>query len=212
MGNELKNRPEHSAEYFGDTRDHWWNGDYIEMVARHWRLEGMRSVLDVGCGVGHWGRVLAAVLPSDARLVGVDREQAWVDEATKRATAAGLSPRFSYRLGSAERLPFDDGTFDVVTCQTLLIHVADPAAVLAEMVRVTRPGALIVAAEPTNIAGSLVSGIALGEPPTITASLAYLFLACQQGKKALGEGDNLLGESLPAQLLSLPSQTAAENT
>lgn len=197
MGNELKNRPEHSAEYFGDTRDHWWNADFIQMVARHWHLERTHAVLDVGCGVGHWGRVLAPVLPAEAQLVGVDREQAWVDEAAKRAGLAKLGDRFSYRVASAEQLPFDDATFDVVTCQTLLIHVRDPEAVLAEMIRVTRPGGLVIAAEPTNIAGPLLGAIALSEPSTFTADLVYLFLACQEGKKVLGEGNNMLGESLP---------------
>ncbi len=59
MGNVLKGAPEHSAEYFGETRDHWWHDDFIEMIAKRWRLESVRSILDVGCGVGHWGRVLA---------------------------------------------------------------------------------------------------------------------------------------------------------
>src|SRR5262245_65208755 len=138
MGNAFKGRSEHSAEYFGDTRDHWWHDDFVEMVAKHWKLAGARSILDVGCGIGHWSQVLARSLPDDARLIGVDREPRWVEEATRRAAAAGLSGRFTYRLGLAGSLPFQDGAFDVVTCQTLLIHVPDPAAVLRDMVRVTR--------------------------------------------------------------------------
>jgi SAM-dependent methyltransferase len=197
MANVLKGAPEHSAEYFGDTRDHWWHGDFIEMVAKRWRLDSVRSVLDVGCGVGHWSRVLAQVLPSEAQLVGIDREPRWVDEAAKRASAAGLNDRFTYRAGTAEALPFPDHSFDVVTCQTLLIHVRDPAAVLAEMVRVTRSGGLVIVAEPTNAASPLVESIALGDPSDVTENLTGFFVACQRGKKALGEGDNLLGESLP---------------
>ncbi|MDB4981089.1 MAG: hypothetical protein JWM82_1841 [Myxococcales bacterium] len=200
MGNVLQGRPEHSAEYFGDTRDHWWNDDFIALCARRWRLEEARSVLDVGCGVGHWGRVLARALPADARLVGVDREAAWVAEATARAAAAGLSDRFTYRAGTAESLPFEDGAFDVVTCQTLLIHVRAPAAVLAELVRVTRPGGLVLAAEPTNVASPLLESLALGDPAETTALLTGFFVACQRGKARLGEGDNLLGESLPGLL------------
>ena len=34
MGNPFGEHPSHSAEYFGDTRDHWWNRDYLELVAR----------------------------------------------------------------------------------------------------------------------------------------------------------------------------------
>jgi SAM-dependent methyltransferase len=197
MGNAFKGRPEHSAEYFGDTRDHWWHDDFIEMLAKRWGLDAAHSILDVGCGVGHWGRVLARSGPNDLQLIGVDREQEWVGEATRRAAAAGLSGRFTYRVGVAESLPFQDAAFDVVTCQTLLIHVHDPAAVLREMVRVTRPGGLVIAAEPTNAASPIVESIALGDPPETTAALTEFFIACQRGKMHLGEGDNLLGESLP---------------
>jgi 2-polyprenyl-3-methyl-5-hydroxy-6-metoxy-1,4-benzoquinol methylase len=50
----------HSADYFGATRDFWWNHDFLELMSARWRLAAVRSVLDVGCGVGHWGRCLAA--------------------------------------------------------------------------------------------------------------------------------------------------------
>ena len=52
----------------------------------------------------------------------------------------------------------------MVTCQTLLIHVADADAALAEMIRVVRPGGLVVAAEPNNLAGSLLAEAALVDP------------------------------------------------
>ncbi len=94
-------------------------------------------------------------------MTGVDREGIWVAKATERASANGLSQRFQYRLAAVESLPFDDGTFDLVTCQTLLMHVPDPQQVLGEMLRVTRPGGLVLAAEPTNVAGALVDSIVL---------------------------------------------------
>ena len=81
MGNQFKGHAAHSAEYFGDTRDHWWNLDFLRLMAQRWKLDAVRDVLDVGCGVGHWGMLLAAVLPELARVTGVDREPAWVDEA-----------------------------------------------------------------------------------------------------------------------------------
>ncbi len=197
MANEFNGLPAHSAEHFGDTRDHWWHDDFIAMVASHWRLGAVRTVLDVGCGVGHWSRVLARVLPSEVEVIGIDREELWVAKAMQRTKAAGLSQRFEYRVASAESLPFDDGAFDLVTCQTLLMHVPDPEAVLCEMFRVTRPGGLVVAAEATNVAGPLVDSIVLGDPPETAAALLCFQLLCERGKRSLGEGDNLLGESLP---------------
>ncbi len=197
MANEFKNCSAHSAELFGDTRDYWWHDDFIEMVARNWGLEAVRTVLDVGCGVGHWTRKLARVLPGAVQVIGVDREELWVAKAAQRAIATGFSQRFQYRIGLAESLPFDDGTFDLVTCQTLLMHVPDAEHVLREMLRVTRPGGLVLAAEATNVAGPLVDSIVLRDSPDVAASLLCFQLVCEQGKRSLGEGDNLIGESLP---------------
>jgi SAM-dependent methyltransferase len=198
MSNPFGEHPSHSAEYFGDTRDHWWNRDYLELVARRWQLGGVRDVLDVGCGVGHWGRTLAQVLPAEARITGVDPDPYWVETARGRAAERADAARFEYQVGVAERLPFADVSFDLVTCQTVLIHVADPAAALAEMVRVTRPGGRVAVAEPNNVAGALLDAGVLQEPPEHTLALVRLQLLCERGKHALGEGHNSVGELVPA--------------
>jgi ubiquinone/menaquinone biosynthesis C-methylase UbiE len=57
-----------------------------------------------------------------ARVQGVDREAFWVEKAAARATAHGLADRFSYQVAVAEKIPFADASFDLVTCQTVLIH------------------------------------------------------------------------------------------
>jgi SAM-dependent methyltransferase len=198
MGNQFKGRAAHSAEYFGDTRDHWWNLDFLQLMARRWRLDAVRDVLDVGCGVGHWGMLLASVLPEDTRVTGVDREPAWVDEARARALALGLADRFSYQQGVAERLPFPDDAFDVTTCQTVLIHLADPAGAIAEMARVTRPGGLVAVAEPNNLTEALLlDSISNQAGVDDIVELIRFQLTCERGKVALGEGDNSLGDRVP---------------
>jgi ubiquinone/menaquinone biosynthesis C-methylase UbiE len=138
----------HSAAFFRPERDYWWNPDHIEVWARRVGLDGVRSVLDVGSGVGHWGRLLAGVLSPDATLVGIDAEPRWVEEATAHAADAGLADRFSYRVASAEELPFEDESFDAVRAERTLQHVDDLAAAIGEMWRVAKPGARIVALEP----------------------------------------------------------------
>src|SRR4029079_1327620 len=77
-------------------------------------------------------------------------------QASARAIARGLEDRFSYRQGEAQRLPFPDSSFDLTTCQTLLIHLPDPGAAIAEMLRVTKPGGLVAVAEPNNLTESLL--------------------------------------------------------
>jgi ubiquinone/menaquinone biosynthesis C-methylase UbiE len=118
MGNEFKGQAAHSAEYFGDTRDHWWNLDFLQLMAKRWKLDDVRDVLDVGCGVGHWSMLLASVMPEHVRVTGIDREAGWVEQASARARARGLEGRFSYRQGEALPLPFPDDSFDLTTCQT----------------------------------------------------------------------------------------------
>lgn len=188
----------HSAEYFGEPRDFWWNTDFVALMARRWRLGSVRMALDLGCGVGHWGRVLLPHLPVEARLFGVDREPGWVEEAARRAEAAGYADRTGYRLGDAERIPFHDETFDLVTCQTLLIHVPDPRAVLREMMRVLKPGGLVAMVEPNNLSAAVALGTAMfhAEPATLLDVVRFHVL-CQLGKARLGEGHNAVGEQLP---------------
>ncbi len=197
MGNEFKGLASHSAEYFGDSRDYWWYEDFLRATVSRWGP--VRSMLDVGCGVGHWGRLLARLLPGDVRLTGVDRDPAWVAKATEKAAAVGLGDRATYRQGTADALPFGDCTFDLVTCQTVLIHMADPARVVREMMRVTRPGGLVVAAEPNNFVNSvLLEALAVGATPDEMAPLLRFQMLCHNGKATLGEGNDRIGESVPA--------------
>jgi SAM-dependent methyltransferase len=188
----------HSSAYFGQQRDYWWNADYLELLARRWQLGTVETVLDVGAGVGHWAGLVASILAPRAKVIGVERDPRSVERAQQRAREHGLADRLAYLVGVAEKLPFDDGTFDLVTCQTLLIHVPDVMAVIGEMRRVTKPGGLIVLAEPNNAASMMVATSRdLGEPLGAKVERLEFVLRCERGKIALGEGDNSIGDLLP---------------
>src|SRR5947209_228686 len=105
----------HSWEFFGPERDHWWNRDYLALIAARLELDGVHSVLDVGCGIGHWGRALGSVLHPDVSFVGLDREPRWLARAAEIAEECGLGDRFRYAEGVAQELPFPDESFDLVT-------------------------------------------------------------------------------------------------
>ncbi|MCZ7684227.1 MAG: class I SAM-dependent methyltransferase [Sandaracinaceae bacterium] len=153
----------------GGWRDLFWNADFLDLVARRLRLAEVKDALDVGCGAGHWGRALLPHLPASARLVGVDREEAFLALAREAADPR----RTEYRVGTAEALPFDDASFDLVTCQTLLIHVRDPAVAIAEMKRVLRPGGVLLAAGRTTARATSRCSAASRARPTRTSCASW---------------------------------------
>lgn len=188
----------HSGLYFGDERNYWWNFDFLALMAIRWDLKNCHTVLDVGCGVGHWGHILAPHLSSDFQIYGIDPEPEWVEKSTAKAQQRRLEDRFHYQVGTAEQIPFEDNSFDMVTCQTVLIHVADIAVALKEMKRVLKPGGLLAVAEPNNIAPYLVfDNLNVDDPLEPRFESIRFELMCQRGKKALGLGYNSAGDLLP---------------
>src|SRR5438128_1444426 len=131
----------HSAEQFGPQRDFWWNSDFLDLMAARWRLHEASSLADIGCGLGHWSRLLYPRLRAPARFVGVDREPRWVAEAEKhfRCAFPHVSPDLlAFVQGDATQIPLPDNSLDVVTCQTVLMHLERPLEALREMIRVLR--------------------------------------------------------------------------
>ena len=194
----------HSEEYFGEYRDFWWNADFLELTGRRLKLDQVQSALDVGCGVGHWGQLLAPLLSPMAQVTGVDREDSSLAKANDRALRQGLSEKYSYQRADAMALPFPDDTFDLVTCQTLLIHLKDPRGGLVEMLRVLKPGGRLLLAEPNNFAGGAV-GSSLTENLSVDEVMDRMEfgLLLERGKKALGLGFNSEGDLIPGTLAQL---------
>jgi SAM-dependent methyltransferase len=189
----------HSALYFGDTRDHWWNLDQLRLALARFGLAsggGTLEVLDVGSGVGHWGRLLARALDRPFRLVGVDREPEWVAEAFARAR--DQRGHWHYQIGDVNHLPFGEASFDLVTCQTVLMHLAEPRAALASWARLVRPGGYLLLAEPNNLAkhAMQLAEVALDDLDGGLRELRFIAL-CERGKALLGLGFNSLGEQVP---------------
>lgn len=102
------------------------------------------TVLDLGCGLGDQSRAIASIVGENGSIVGIDASAAMVAEARRRSE--GLTVRFE--TGDARRLEFEDGSFDRCLTNALLVHLDDPAATIAELVRLTRPGGRIVANDP----------------------------------------------------------------
>ncbi len=192
----------HSAAFLKvPQRDFWWSRDFLALVARRLDLSTVQHVLDVGAGIGHWSTALLAVLPPNATLVGLDPEPRWVKQAQREKEELGVGERCRFVQGVAEQLPFEEKSFDLVSCQTLLIHVPDPVAVIAEMRRVVRPGGLLLLSEPNNLSGMLVADTVIADKPVADwVERVEFALICERGKAALGEGNNSIGDLLPGLL------------
>jgi len=100
------------------------------------------DVLDVGCGTGFLLRELATRSSGRPRLSGIDAAPRMIATASAQAADAGLD--ISYELGSVERLPFDDGRFDLVVSTTSFDHWEDQQKGLTECSRVLHPGGHLV--------------------------------------------------------------------
>lgn len=104
---------------------------------RRWVPQAAGEVLELGVGSG---LNLAFYDPAQARaVVGIDPSPELLAQARQRAEAAPVP--VALVEAAAERLPFDAGRFDSALVSYTLCSVADPAAALAEVRRVLRPGA-----------------------------------------------------------------------
>ena len=95
-------------------------------------------LLDVGCGLGEAALALAEDLGETGEVVGVDASERMLRAARSNAQTARCRVRFT--LGDASSLEEPDDAFDAARSERTLQWLADPAAAVAEMVRVVRPG------------------------------------------------------------------------
>jgi demethylmenaquinone methyltransferase / 2-methoxy-6-polyprenyl-1,4-benzoquinol methylase len=117
-------------------QDPRWRRFLVSRVA----VRGDDTVLDVATGTGAVAREL--VRQHGCAVVGLDQSPEMLAEARRR-----VGDRVELVEGNADRLPFEDASFAAVTFTYLLRYVADPAATLAELARVVRPGGTIAGLE-----------------------------------------------------------------
>jgi len=109
-------------------------GPNLDAMLERAALRGNERVLDVGCGAGHTALAFAK---HAAEVVALDMTPEMLDQAARLAAQRGLS-NIAFSHGFAERLPFPDGSFDVVTSRFCAHHYADPACATREASRVLR--------------------------------------------------------------------------
>jgi ArsR family transcriptional regulator len=103
-----------------------------------------KTLLDIGTGTG---RLLELAADRVERATGVDASRDMLALARARLAERGLADRCAVRQADMYRLPFADGAFEVVALQMVLHYAEDPAAAVAEAVRVTHPDGLLLIAD-----------------------------------------------------------------
>jgi len=155
-----------SAGDFGRIARSYETGaaDFIARLA----LKPGQRVLDVACGTGN---LAIPAAQAGAEVIGIDIAPNLVEQARQRAAAAKL--RIKFEEGDAEKLPYENGCFDVVVSMFGAMFAPRPDVVAAELLRVTRPGGLIAMANwtPGSFIGQMFKTIgALVPPPAIMPS------------------------------------------
>jgi SAM-dependent methyltransferase len=112
---------------------------YADFLLPHIRSD--MTVLDCGCGNATITLGLARAVP-DGLVVGVDIEESSIVAARRYAALIGQK-NLACVMADGRQLPFRDGSFDAVLCHSMLETVDDPARVVAELRRVTKPTGMV---------------------------------------------------------------------
>jgi SAM-dependent methyltransferase len=135
---ELANVPEGAVESFAGVANPWQLG----------RLAPGERVLDVGSGAGTDSLVAAQMVGPEGHVTGIDMTPQMLAKA--RAAAAGMGVvNVDFVESEAERLPFEDASFDVVISNGVIDLIPDKDAVFSELYRVLVPGGRLQIADVT---------------------------------------------------------------
>ena len=170
------------------TSKSWVRHQYQEFLQLR---SGMR-IVDVGCGTGDFTRYVVRLVPGRCQALGVDSRARSLRAAELETGRAGLSNRISYKQGDAYDLPVADAYADLTCCRSVLMHLQDPLRATKEMARITRPGGMVAAEEPSGM-GSLYDP----QDKDFTKLARKIYPAYLDGIRKLEGRDYEIGERLP---------------
>jgi ubiquinone/menaquinone biosynthesis C-methylase UbiE len=124
-----------------DAMDHSEvNRVFVADFLRQWN--GFGAILDVGAGTAQIPIELCRQ-HSTVTVLAIDLARHMLDVGERNVAAAGLAERIRLQLVDAKRMPYADGSFVALISNSIVHHIPEPAAVVAEIVRVVRSGGLI---------------------------------------------------------------------
>ncbi|WP_316224785.1 MULTISPECIES: class I SAM-dependent methyltransferase [unclassified Bradyrhizobium] len=173
----------HSEKYIDQSRLGWWDPTWIQHIAKACGFSHAERVCDLGAGAGHWTQVLAQALPWErTAVVALDSDPQWVEVLRDNAALAMSVAKLEVIRGDATDTGLPANSFDLVTCQTLALHLNSPAALVREMIRLAKPGGMIVMAEPINVINRAQVGAAIAcLEPHEAGLLVEIWMAYHKG-------------------------------
>jgi ubiquinone/menaquinone biosynthesis C-methylase UbiE len=112
----------------------------LARVLRPWLCESAGSlVLDIGCGPG---LAIEQLLSTDSEIIGLDCSMEMAQRASELSQQTARPRQFV--VGTVERIPFRDATFDIVLCINCLEFVENREAAFEEIARVLRPNGIAI--------------------------------------------------------------------
>jgi SAM-dependent methyltransferase len=128
-------------------------GEYQHYLSEE--LTGISRSLDIGCGTGSAVANLS-LFDGIAVTHGSDISMGMLKVCRQNARTAGVQPgRVILTLSDATKLPYQNNSFDFITCHAILHHVAHPDEVLREIYRLLSPGGRALVFEPTKYGTAL---------------------------------------------------------
>lgn len=153
---------DHDSVSFTDVYDELplWSAPFgLHLLERVVLRDGI-DVLDIGSGCGFPALELAQRMGRKCAVIGIDPWEAGLAKARRKAALMGIA-NVSFIPGEAERLPFTDGQFGLITSNNGINNVRDQERVLHECARVAGPEAQFVLT--VNLPGTMVSFYAVFE-------------------------------------------------
>jgi len=143
-----------------------------------------QTVMDIGCGMGHFSLGLARMVGEAGRVIAVDVQEGMLRRVRQRAARAGLLDRIELRQAGAEQMNIEERV-DFVLAFWMVHEVPDKSAFFAEVKRLLKPEARLLMAEPKvhvtrvafegEVAQAGAAGLKLVAEPPVAASWAALF-------------------------------------
>lgn len=188
-----------------EQRKFLWREETIDRIASWLELSNGITAVDLGCGLGYLGWTFWPHFGNGSTYIGIDCSIKLLNEAAETAHEWSSGGTALFLNASAYEIPLPDESVDWVMCQTLLMHLEFPEDTIAEMIRISKPGGVIMCMEPDNVSSSMNMISNSVYNPSMREKLEQFKFQMMwaEGRKKLGRGDWGIGDKVPKMMVDL---------